>query len=502
MINKILFHIAPGKALDRIRNQQAFAAYQAAKPSRTHKVQRSTGSADTQVERAANSIKDQARHLEENNDLIDGLLSVMVNHIIGKDGISVEPMPLNYDGEIDTDFAKTLSQGFAEWSLKPDSTGEYTRPELERLACRTWLRDGEVFGEHLIGTIPSFKHPNGEVPFSIQALEPDFVPVDLNNSKNLITQGIQHNRWNQPTHYHVFTAHPGDHSVWNTDTRPVISEQMMHVKMVNRLHQKRGVSILASSFKRISGLENYEESELVAARIAAAMAFYIRKGGADDYSSEDKPDNQRRNLPISPGTIFDDLKPGEDVGTIVSNRPNALLQTFRDAMFRAVCSATGANASTVSKKYDGTYSSQRQELVESFVSYGVLSNKFIGCWSRPTYRQYVRMAVLSGKVKVPAHVNPSTIFNAYYQPPVMPWIDPFKEAKGYSELVQSGFATESEVVRSRNKNPTEVKKQRAREVAENREAGLVFSSDQYHKYYGKSAESNQPEQGQNNATEY
>jgi lambda family phage portal protein len=481
-LDSLVSVISPRWGLSRARARVAIQAYKAARPSRLHKAAQTHASADSRVEWAGRSLRGQARYLEESSDLVDGLITTLVNNVVGKDGIGVEPMPLNYAGEVDESFARQLLDGFSEWSLKCESTGQFSRPEIERLVCRTWLRDGECLGEQLLGNVPGFKHPNKDVPFSLQVMEPDFLPFDLTRPDDLIVQGIERNQWGQPQNYHVYLSHPGDMGSFNMKTRAISSERMLHIKLVKRLHQGRGVSVLASSLSRISGLDNYEESELVAARIAAAMAFYIKKGLPEDY--EEFNGNPRQHLPISPGTIFDDLKPGEDVGTIESKRPNSLMQKFRDTMVRAICSATGANFSTVAKQYDGTYSSQRQELVESYLSYGVLSNAFIAQWSRPVYRRWVQMAIMSGQVQVPYDVDQRTIFLAYYQPPVMPWIDPAKEANGHTTIVAGGFGTESEVIRSRGKNPQEVKRQRAREIRENRELGLVFTSDAYHKFYG------------------
>lgn len=465
-------------------------SYKAANPSRTHKAERNKDSGNASVQKSAISIREQARFHEENNDLIDGLLSTLVNNVVGKNGIGVEPMPLNKKGEVHEVFAKQLLDLFAEWSLKPDVTGNYTRPEFERLVCRTWLRDGECIGEQILGRPKGFYHPNGKVPFSIQAMEPDYLPLNLNDEQKRLVQGIEHNRWGQATKYHFLESHNRNNLNYSDKTRSVKSDRVLHLRIVKRLHQIRGVSVLASSLIRIAGLLNYEEMELVAARIAASVAFFIKKADPEAYEVPDSDSDveERTQFGLAPGTIFDKLKPGEDVGTVESKRPTPLLQKFRDTMVRMICSATGANASTVNKSYDGTFSSQRQELVESYVSYGVLSNAFIGQWSRPIYRQFVEMAILSNAIQVPSDVNPETTFNAAYQAPVMPWIDPVKEVVAAEKAVSAGFKSEADVVRSLGQNPNEVKRQRAKEVKENRDKNLVFSSDEYHKYYGKQNE--------------
>lgn len=495
-LDRAILVFSPGWALSRVRSRVGLAAYQAASPSRTHKADRSRGDANASISRGAESIRDQARFQEENNDIVDGLLTTLVNNVVGKDGIGVEPMPLNHAGQVHEEFARELLEGFTEWSLKMESTGQWARAEAERLVCRTWLRDGECLGEQLIGGIPGFNHPNGELPFTIQLMEPDFLPMGLTQPGNGIYQGVEVNQWQQPTAYHVYLNHPGGMFANSLKTRAVPAEYMYHVKLAKRLHSRRGVSILASSLQRIGGLQNYEESELVAARISAAMAFYIRKGEPGDYDDEGAGKTaKRRNISISPGTIFDDLEKGEDLGSIESKRPSPMVQSFRDTMFRAVCSsAGGVNFSTVSKKYEGSYSAQRQELVDSFTSYGVLSNAFIAQWVRPIYRRYVQISLLTGRHVPPADVDIRTVMLAYYQPPVMPWISPKDEAAGNREMVRGGFGTEAEVIRARGKNPKEVKRQREREIKENQQLGLVFNSDSYHEYCGSRPQYVKPEE--------
>ena len=487
LLDGVIESISPGWALSREQKRAGLAAYRAAKPSRTHKAEKSTGDANAVIRQGAASIRAQARYLEENSDLIDGLLTTLVNNVVGRDGIGVEPMPLNRDGKVHDGFARELMEGFAEWSLRPESTGQWSLAEAERLVCRTWLRDGECLGEQLLGHIPDYVHPNGVVPFSLQLLEPDYLPFELVQPSEGIYEGVQVNEWQQAINYLIYLNHPGGMGMHGLKTRAVAAERMLHIKQVKRLHSRRGISVFASSLERIGGLANYEESELVAARISAAMAFYIRKGEAADYGdSGAKETEKRRTMPIKPGVIFDDLKPGEDVGTIESKRPSPFVQGFRNTMMRAICAAAGGvNFSTVSKQYEGSYSAQRQELVDSFVSYGVLSNGFISQWSRPVYRRYVQMSILTGRHRPPADLDIRTVFLAYYQAPVMPWIDPYKESMGNREMVRGGFGTEAEVIRARGKVPQEVKRQRQREIDENRRLGLVYSSDAFHEHYGE-----------------
>jgi capsid protein len=62
---------------------------------------------------------------------------------------------------------------------------------------------------------------------------------------------------------------------------------------------------------------------------------------------------------------------------------------------RAVAAGTRGSYSSIARDYNGTYSSQRQELVESFEGYNVLQQWFVGQHSRPVYRAWLAMALLT-----------------------------------------------------------------------------------------------------------
>lgn len=477
-IEKTLGVISPGWAAARAQNRLRLQAYEAAHPSRLHKSKRESRSADTAVFAAGTSLREQARWLDENHDLVIGLFDKMEDRVIGAHGIHVEPQPLDLDGNLHGDFASQLSALWAEWSVRPEVTGMFTRPEAERLLLRSALRDGEVFTQLVRGNVAGLQHATS-VPFSLEMLEADFVPHNLNSTTaQQIRQGIIVNAWGRPTGYKVYKNHPASFTGFNTDFKTISADNMLHLAQRKRLHQLRGISLIHGVITRLSDIKDYEESERVAARIAAALGFYIRRGDAQslDDSCEFSEPGGERFYNIAPGMIYDELKPGEDLGMVESNRPNVHLYEFRNGQMRAVAAGTRGSYSSIARDYNGTYSSQRQELVESFEGYNVLQQWFVGQHSRPVYRAWLAMALLSG-IEIPPDVDRKSLYNALYLGPVMPWIDPVKEAQAWKANVRGGASTEAEWARARGKNPQEVKRQRLRETEYNREHGLVFDSD-------------------------
>lgn len=452
IIDKVIAPFSPQAALERVKARRILAAYEAATPSRTRKNPADNSSANTLTAKAGVTLRGQARHLDQNHDLCRGILNTLVANIVGHNGIGIECQVMNNKGKLHKEFSQQLQKLFRDWSRKPETSQQYSWAQTQRLVARSWLRDGEVLSKSIMGFVPTLRHGT-KVPYSIELLEADHI-ADLNDDKNII-QGIEFNAWGQPTFYHLYDQNPNDRLAFNPQARRVSASVIDHVKFTDRLRQARGISIFASVLNRLNDLKDYEDSERIAAKISAAMAAYIKKGSPDQYGMNGAPDSDRE-FGIGAGMIWDHLAPGEEVGTIQSNRPSQLLPPFRNAMLKAVSAGTNSGYSSISKDYDGTYSAQRQELVEQWCHYAVLANEFISQFVEPTYMRFVKLAVASGEIVVPKDVDISTLYDADYLPPSMPWIDPKKEADGFERLINMRVTSAPQVIRKRGDNPTTI----------------------------------------------
>ena len=472
-IDKVISHLSPGWAASRQKNRLLYKAYEAANASRIHKANRESKSADHAVWLAGRSLREQARWLDENHDLAIGVLDKMEERVVGAAGLMIEPQPRSVDGELLDDFAEEIARRWAAWSIRPEVTGTMTRPELERMVLRSAIRDGEVFAQLVRGRVAGIEYPTG-TPFAIEALEADFVPENLNEPEAGVINGIRINGWRRPVEYRVLYSHPGNATGIRHKYKAIPAANMLHLANRKRLHQVRGVSLFHGVITRLSDLKEYEEAERVAARLAASLGVYIKKGEPHMYDGNDKGDS--RNFDFTPGMTFDDLAPGEEVGMVESNRPNTHLSEFRNGQLRAVAAGLRTGYSTISRDFNGSYSSQRQELVEGFEGYAVLQDWFVSQWSRPVYRAWLEMELLNG-LELPPGLDESSLFDAVYMGPVMPWIDPAKESEGWRKQIRGGAAAESEWIRARGKNPREVKAMRKREIEFNRENNLITDTD-------------------------
>ena len=476
MLDRLIGYFAPHAALRRRAARSVLAHYEAGESSRMRKFWRGGPSQNEIVQRGAVAVRTQARQLVRNHDLSRGALRVLVNAVVGPKGIGIEPQPRRLDGSIHTEYAKALLEAWRDWSRYPDVTQRMPWSRLQRALARAWLRDGEVFAQMITGLRPDLDHAT-RVPFSLEAFEADLVPMDLHDTRQRIVQGIERNQWGKPVAIHVLRTDAASIGLPTTGTtRRIPWDRALHLATLDHIGQVRGVSEFASVITRLEDIKDYEESERVAAKIAAMLTAYVKRGSPEVYDPEIAPAPGTRQIALKPGMVIDDLAIGEEIGLIDSKRPNPNLITFRQGQLRAIAAGVGASYSSLSRDYNGTYSAQRQELVEQWVHYAVLCDEFVGEVVQPVWEQFVLAAHLSGVVRMPAGLKPGSENDAMYTAQSMPWIDPVKEATAWQILIENGLGSEAEAIRRRGRNPADVIDQIAEFRRKAEEKGLRFGT--------------------------
>ncbi|HDS1303536.1 TPA: phage portal protein [Stenotrophomonas maltophilia] len=455
------------RAIQSARAQMApviARAHEVTRPSRNRKLARDWGSGNAIAGMDARQLRDQARHLERDLDLADNALNVLVQNTVGA-GIDVLSAPRLPGQPINRELALQLDDLWDAWWDAPEATRTHDYGMCQQLLARSWFRDGDAFYQDLIGTVPYFEHGTA-VPYSFEMLEADLVPLDFNDPARNILQGVERNAWGRPIAFHVYKSHPGDPMGARLETKRVSAEFMHCIALMKRLHQVRGLSVFASAMSRFEDVKDYEESERIAAKVAASMTFQIKKGSGEQYGADLggqailQDGVPIRELRLAPGAIFDDLLPGESIESLGTDRPNPNAATWRKEQLRAAAGGIGVSYSSLSLDYNGTYSAQRQELVEKWGSYLMLAERFIALCVRPQRMRFVEACVLSGRVRLPRGWTLRDLAASTYVRPVMPWIDPLKEAYARGEAEDRGWVSPQQNTLQYGNNPAEVLRQR------------------------------------------
>lgn len=472
-LERAISHISPAWALSRAQKRAILNRYEAAEPSSQRFRRTDRGSGDASLQRAGDNLRMMARDLEQNHDLVAGALSILVNNVVGR-GIRYEPAVMSVTGELHEALNEELAYLFRDWAKRPDVTGQYPLGELERIELRSMLRDGDVFAVHHEGNIPKLDHGT-IVPYSVELLESDYVPLEFNDASRGIRMGVEKNAWGKPRAYHIFKSHPGDLDVFSVTTKRVKAESVTHLMNAYRIRQTRGVTILAPVLTRLDDLKDFEESERLAARLASRMVGKLTKGMPDMYDPNTANESERKTY--EKDMKFYELGLGEDVEILDSNRPHSGLDQFRSSNLKAGAAALNVGYSSWSKNYDKTYSGQRQENVEQDVNYGVLEDYYVRRACEPRYERFVRMAVLGG-LEIPPDVDMRTIYDVICSGTPMPHIDPLKEINADVVAIRNGLASPSSVIRKRGGNPRTVLNELERDQKLYRDKNIELNNDQ------------------------
>lgn len=449
-----------------------------------------------QLMAAANMpLRAQARHLERNHDLARGVINTLVKNVVGPKGIQVEPQPVDTNGEYHEEFALQLLNLWRDWCQCPEVTGQMGWAQVQHLMARSWFRDGEAFAQRIIGRVPGLDHGTA-VPLSLELFEADYCPLELNEPSKRILQGIGVNQWNRPTHYYLHKVHPSDISAGGetgaltasvSDMRRLDARHVQHLKLIDRIGQLRGNSVLASVINRMSDLKEFEDAERVAAKIGAKLSVVMTRdpdaaeGGF--YSTllqqndDGKEEYQRNEMQMEDGMVFYGLLPGENISMIDNKRPNENTGAFRSDQVKMVAAGCDVSHSTIARDYSGTYAAQRQELVETWPSYQLLTTHFTAQFVQPVWRAFVDMALTAGLIQVPANLDVSSLDDALYIGPSMPWIDVLKEAKASTEVLGRTKSL-TETLRERGSSAVEFFRnmQRDQKLAQKYGVSLGFES--------------------------
>lgn len=476
---------SPQMAARRMFSRSVLSLYEGGRSTKFRRKSKDNSSSERLVVRDAATVRATVRDLERNYDLVDGALTTLVRNVVGPNGIMIEPTPRkNGEGKeydsIDDDFARVLLDEFRLWAKRPEVTRTLSWAECQELACRSWLRDGDQFTQLVEGTVPGLRHGSA-VPLSLELLEADVVPLDYEDSGKRISAGIQRNDWGQPLNYYVYKNHPGNGG-WTSEgeLKAVPAERFLHLAVRKRLSGLRGISLFASAIDRLLDIKDYESSERIAARIASRITAFIKRDKDVEWSLPADTGVHDRDFHMEAGQIFTDFLPGEELAIANPNRPNSLLGDFVMSMMRSASRAFGLSYSSMSGNYDGTYSAQRQELVEAYDGYRMMTGKFVAGFVQPIWERFVQFAIASGRVKVPAHIRPETIAQATFRGPKMPWIDPNKEASAIKTLARGGIQSVTESLGERGVRLQDSAELFKRERALYDEMGLVFDTDPRH----------------------
>lgn len=464
--------VSPLKAAEYRASRDAYKrSYLAASTKGPHQLWRpSNRSGNAEVAAASQMVRAKCRDMSRNNPLVAGMKLKRTTMVIG-DEIGVKAQILDAKGKPAKDVNQILEDRFYQWAESASVDGR-SLTELFQLGENHLFDDGEYLLQETL------RYQDGMNPFRLMALEADY----LDSSKD--TFGIRYDADGRPTHFNLFSGHPGDGKT--VESRPVPASGsdglMIHlIAETDRASQRRGISQLASAVMRLYGLDDLEDAELVASRAACAYGIVVKSlmpgsitapwtGG--DTSTTDSPedDNGKRRGYLEAGGILE-LDPGEDAIPFKNERPNSNFDSFIRGRQRTAAGAVGMSYESATGDYSQVnYSSARMGRIVEWGNIRRRQRRVMRILTR-IWRVWLRFELIRAPIAGVKLDDPRAI-SPVWQLAGNDGIDPNKEVAAAEAGIMLGVTSRSRYVAEHGGDFGEIARELAEEKAILKELGI------------------------------
>ncbi|NJK56919.1 MAG: phage portal protein [Pleurocapsa sp. SU_5_0] len=435
------------------------------------------------------TLRGRSRDLCRNNDYARGVIGKLVDNVVYQGiGFQAQVKQIKDPGKNDdrvNSLIETAWKSWAEEKMWCHTAGKLDFYSLQQLAFRSVLESGEVF---IRKVKQSFSL--SPIPFALEVIEADQCSEDHNQTYggNQIVMGIEVDKWQRPVAYWFYKQHPGDlwqgrGGVVSRELERVPASEIIHLHFSDRPNQLRGLPILYSTLCRMKNVGDYEESEQLAAKLAACVMGIVTTPDADLLGEPGQDDGA---LPadekFEPGVIRYQAS-GEKFDLLDPTRPNPNLVAFIEAQLRASGAGIGASYETISNDYSkSNYSSSRLSLITARDRYKVLQTWFVCNFNRevllgnPESDGWLDLAVLSGVLNFPDYeLRPKRYAAIKWQCRGWSWVDPHKEVQATLASLAGGMTSLTKFYAEQGEDFEESVKTIARERAFLEENGILVN---------------------------
>ncbi|MBI5147758.1 MAG: phage portal protein [Parcubacteria group bacterium] len=436
-----------------------------------------SGSADEDLLPDLATLRERSRDLNRNDAHAVGITTTVTSNTVGtgiKPQSRVKTKNLGISDEAAGEFQQIAEDNWEKWCPFADAGNRMDFYEIQNLVDRQILENGEII-------LLPLMLPDKSRPFSLalDIIEADRLqtPPDKKGDKS-VRYGVEIGERGEPVAYYIRETHPGDLTLAVNRGQikfmriPAMNEtgrkNVFHLYWVNRPGQTRGVPFFAPVMNYFKDLADYMEAELVAARVAACFAIFVRKedsyaaavGGTSETNSKGQ-----RIQELEPGMI-DYLSPGEDISAFNPNRPGGQFEPFVDRILRAISTGLNLPYEIVAKDFSKTnYSSARAALLEARRYFMVRQSWLARKLCQPVWDMVQEEAFLKNQLPAKSfYEKKSDWCRVRWIAPGWQWVDPVKEAKSSQMAIDIGISTMADEAASQGKDWEEVLEQRAREA--------------------------------------
>jgi lambda family phage portal protein len=477
IFDKAIALVAPKMGLERARSREALSIIEEHKDRRIqkrrfegagygHRYEGFNSKVDISLNQLIHSdIKQlvlRSRNLSINNPYAKRAAKVISNNVVGTGIVpTISPATRN---KKDVDIVKRAWKKWGEKNIC-DYDGKFNFYGIEKLLMRTVVTSGEA-----LVIKKSVSSGFSEIGLQLLVLEGEYIDMTKHNYLGggyIIGQpydyyGIRFDSDNRILGYWIYDRHPLEGNIRSTFVK---AENVIHIYDVDRAQQHRGVPFSSTTILKQRDLDDYEDAEIVAKKVAASFAGFVQNTDpANDTHDNDRFDH------IEPGTI-NYLNPNETMA-FPTPPQNPGYSDFIKNTLRAIATGYGVTYEQLTNDYSNVnFSSGRMGWLEF--------QKNVDEWQSqmliPMFCEKAFEWFLEG-CRIGLGISKDNI-NVSWTAPRREMIDPVKELNALVKRSRAGFVSWQETVRELGFNPEDVLQQLSADQKAFQNAGLMPDSN-------------------------
>lgn len=477
-LDRLILELAPGWAQRRVVSRlrykfaaQVLSSYAAADKGRRNKDWRaSNASADQAIIPDNATLNGRARQLVRDSWVGKSAVRAARRNVVGR-GIIPVPCAKDAAGNELTALNAGAEDLFWRWASNKNVCDVERRQTFWRKQ-RLCVSERLTVGQHFI--VWNYVPNPDNVGLRLQSFEPEQLDQTLlkyEPTGNEVRGGIEvEPGTGAAVAYHFYTRNPNDYgTAFPQMTRGRFvsvrypAERVWHYFDQERVLQCQGVTDFAPTLQRIRDFHRRDEAEMWAAIMEACIGLTVEQAvptgpgiapGMAPRAAGD-PGQTAGGMPtfdFVPGMVFRAL-PGEKVTPFTPSRPGGNFEPHAVMNLRGIAAAIGMGYEQISRDFSkGTYSSQRQGMLEDNKEFQTEQDDLIDTVIAPCFELWYRLAVMEGRflqygLSIESFfAEPHRYAEAEYVPPPMPWIDPEKEVNAQKEAIRWRLKTRKSLI--------------------------------------------------------
>lgn len=261
-----------------------------------------------------------------------------------------------------------------------------------------------------------------------QWINGDYVrtPADYNPpAGHFIRHGVEFNSRGEKVAFHVQNEVNGEVSFERVPCKGEKSGETISWMVYgseNLIDDTRGEPFLADTLYMIKDLDRYRDAETRAAVVNAMLAFFIKRAPTATTISSPLAGLSQRLRPMDkiepenympvnpppqeirleePGTVYDNLMPGDDIISPNPNRPNVNYATFEGAILATLAWTHGIPPEILTLKFGNNYSASRQANNEFEIFLARETKAIADDFCQKIYNSFLSQSALRGQLFLP-----------------------------------------------------------------------------------------------------